>query len=296
MMTVEECNNALTKLQDTVSEHLRHDASMYHEKEDNEMNESLAMMIGQNSMRNGYGYGDGTWNNPFMYLIFLALFGRNGFGINGECMGAGQAMQSLGEIKSALAAGGNEQTRLANQIANVGTQMGFSKDFLYSAVMNNSEKICGAVNTLQAQLANGNHNILQQLCCLGSNIQQGLSGLAIGQERQTNALQQSMTQLGFINERNASDLRALVSREACETRQSAHADRDAILGWLTNDKIQSLQEKLTAAALEISQRNQTDAIKQAIYDARNTGAGYVNALNPNGSQSYPYWVNNTVQA
>ena len=303
MMTQEECCNALTKLQDVVTEHLSSDASKYHEEheEGTEMNESLAMMIGQNSMRNGYGYGDGTWNNPFMYLIFLALFGRNGFGYGGDCgnLGVNEAMRTLGEIKTGVAAGGLERTRIADQIANIGTQMGFSKDFLYSAIVNNGDKLCCAVNAIQGQLANGNKDILQQLCCLGSNLQQGLAGLALSNERQTNALQQNMAALGFAAEKNASDLKFQIAREGCETRQASHADRDAILQYLTQDKINSLQEKLAAASMEISQRNQTDTILNALRTGSGTGYGqyppYVNALFPNGSQAYPLWVNNTPQ-
>ena len=298
MMTAEECSNALMKLQETVSEHLKYDEK--NNEEECNMDNSLAMMIGQNSMRNGYGYGDGTWNNPFMYLIFLALFGRNGFGYGGDCgtLGVHDAMQALGEIKTGVAAGGLERTRIADQIANIGTQMGFSKDFLYSAIVNNGDKLCCAVNAIQGQLANGNKDILQQLCCLGSNLQQGLAGLALSNERQTNELQRNMAAMGFAQEKNASDLRYQIAREGCETRQAAHADRDAILQYLTQDKIASLQEKLTAASLEISQRNQTDTILNALRTGGGTGYGqypFVNALHPNGSQSYPLWVNNTPQ-
>lgn len=283
-------------------EDIGHDVdAMRYGEENGSMNNGWDSFLAGMNANNGR-YGDQmAWNNPMFYLIFLALFGRNGFGYNGGCGGLGmtEAMQSLGEIKSGLASGALERTRIADQIAQTGTQLGFSKDFIYSAVMNNSEKICCAVNTLQAQMSNGNHDILMQLCGLGSNIQQGLAGLALSNERQTNEIGKGLAALGYAQEKNASDLRFQIAKEGAETRQASHADRDAIIGWLTQDKIQSLQEKLTAASLEISQRNQTDALKEAIYNIRNGGNIYgqpVSALNPNGSQSYPYWVNNTVQS
>ena len=51
----------------------------------NGWNSPLAAMAMMNNGMNGFG-GNGWLNNPFIYLIFLAMFGRGfGFGNNGNC-------------------------------------------------------------------------------------------------------------------------------------------------------------------------------------------------------------------
>lgn len=56
---------------------------------------ALAAAILANGQYRGYGYGDGmgAWNNPFAYLMFLALFRNGGFGFDGN--GAGVATQGI---------------------------------------------------------------------------------------------------------------------------------------------------------------------------------------------------------
>ena len=69
--------------------------------------------------RNGCGYGDynNMWNNPFMYLIWLAMFnGGNAFGWNnGNCNGNGaitnahlDSVQS--ELQNSIYASNDQQT------------------------------------------------------------------------------------------------------------------------------------------------------------------------------------------
>lgn len=297
------------------------------------------MDAGWDSFLAGMNAGNGTnnnnamWNNPWIYFVWLALFSRGGglFGGYGSNAESTATMEALGEIKSALASGTVARENIASRIGDIGSQLGYSKDAIVGAIINNGDKLGSAIDHVQMALCSnskdtlmalanvGNmvqsgtasvQNAIQQCCCntqsainqgiasVNLEMAKGFAGTNLQNERQTNQLQSGLTGVAFANEKNFSDLRYLIAKEGCETRQSAHADRDAIIGWLTTDKIQSLQEKLTAASMEISQRNQTDALLSALRTGGGTGYGqypYVNALFPNGSQSYPLWVNNTPQ-
>ncbi len=52
---------------------------------------------------------------------------------------------------------------------------------------------------------------------IGSNVQQGLAGLALQTERQTNQLGTGLATLGFGQEKNASDIKFQIAKEGAET-------------------------------------------------------------------------------
>lgn len=128
----------------------------------NESALTAAIMAG----RNNYGMGD--WmNNPFAYLMFLALFRNGGFGIDG----AGTATQGI-ETQSQLNA---IRTQLQdNQNA----------DCIKSAVQGNGFAISQLAQTLGIDF-----NVLQKCCCdVQAAIQNVAGQVGFSAERVINAI------------------------------------------------------------------------------------------------------------
>lgn len=91
------------------------------------------------------------------------------------------------------------------------------------------------------------------ICQTNNNIDKGFASV-------NNALTQGFANIGFQNERNTSAIIA-----------AGHADTDRLLDYLNSQRITTLQEKLQAANVEISQRNQSDYI---LGQLRNNSCGY----------------------
>lgn len=132
-----------------------------------------AAILANNNNNNRYGYGDfgmnGWMNNPFAYLMFLALFRNGGFGFDGN--GAATTTQGV-ETQAQLNA---IRTQLQdNQNA----------DCIKSAVQGNGYAISQLAQTL-----NIDFNTLQKCCCdVQAAIQQVAGQVGFSAERVINAI------------------------------------------------------------------------------------------------------------
>lgn len=130
-----------------------------------------AAILANNNNRYGYGdFGMNSWaNNPFAYLMFLALFRNGGFGFDGN--GAGVATQGI-ETQAQLNA---IRTQLQdNQNA----------DCIKSAIQGN-----GFALSQLAQILNIDFNTLQKCCCdVQAAIQQVAGQVGFSAERVINAV------------------------------------------------------------------------------------------------------------
>ena len=168
----------------------------------NNLNNPMTAM----AMMNG-GMGNAMWNNPFVYIILLALFGNNGFwGNNGQC-GNNSQIQALAaqmsdnqnsnllmdgikgnaQAVSTLAANLNCDFNTLNTaicnvqsaIQNVAAQTGFS-----------AERVINAINTGDCGIITA----VKDCCC---NTQQSILKMGYEQQlatcNQTNTLTNEMT-------------------------------------------------------------------------------------------------------
>jgi hypothetical protein len=158
-------------------------------------------------MNNGMG-GNG-WNNPFMYLIWLAMFnGGNGFGFGGSANNAMQSNELMNQINSLRQQiGDNQLNNVAmdaikgnqNAIANLATSRNCDFNQLSTGLCNVRsaiEQVGGQVGFTSERVINavgmGDAAITSKLqdCCCGMKtavLEQGYqSQLAL--ERQTNTL------------------------------------------------------------------------------------------------------------
>ena len=218
----------------------------------------IAAVCGNNRNNDGgFGWGnDGAW-----WIIILLLFGWGGRGFGG--FGGGYAGNG-GSCGSPCA-----------------TQADLATGFNNSAVLNNLDGIenalCQGFNGVNTALLQGFAGVDNAVCTLGYNVQGGF-----------NALSAQLAQCCCDNRAAIADVKYTIANEGCDTRHTiynstrdiidnANANSRAILDFLTQDKISSLQAENQALKFQASQTAQ-NAVLQAAMDAntatilRRTGA------------------------
>lgn len=148
----------------------------------------------------------------------------------------------------------------------------------------------GAPPATQADLAAGFNNsaVLSGINGIDSALCQGFNGINTAILQGNNALSAQLAQCCCDNRAAIADVKYTIANEGCETRhalfnntrdiiENANANSRAILDFLTNDKIASLQSEVQSLRLSASQANQ-NAVLMAAMDAnkaeilRRTGA------------------------
>lgn len=209
----------------------------------------------------GYNNG-GMFGNDWAWIVILLLFGWGGRGFGGFGGGYGAGQGGCGCSPCA-------------------TQADLAAGFNNSAVLNNLDGIenalCQGFNGVNTALLQGFAGVDNAVCTLGYNVQGGF-----------NALSAQLAQCCCDNRAAIADVKYTIANEGCDTRHTiynstrdiidnANANSRAILDFLTQDKISSLQAENQALKFQASQTAQ-NAVLQAAMDAntatilRRTGA------------------------
>lgn len=250
---------------------------------DRDNDNALAAAILANSRNNDYGM-NGWMNNPFAYLMFLALFRNGGFGFgdwNGN--GAGVATQGIETqaqlnairtqlqdnqnadcIKSAIQGNGFALSQLAQTlnidynalqkcccdvqaaIQQVAGQVGFS-----------AERVINAANM-------GDLNIIQQLkdCCCTTQkaiLEQGYQNqLAIC--NQTGELRNGQRDLGVAISQGFAQVGYQQAADKCEIIRAGQDNTQRIIDTLNNHWKDEQAREIQDLKVQLSQLKQTDAI------------------------------------
>lgn len=276
--------------------------------QENSTNQMLPWMA---MMNGGGGFGNGMWNNPFVYLVWMWMMRwmNNGeFGNGNNC----QNLQSA-EIQSQLAGlreqiNTNQNTQLLmdaikgnsssletlstnlncdfgvlkdcccniqNAIATVGGQVGYS-----------SERVINAVER-------GNCDVIQAInnCCCNTQkaiIEQGYQN-QLASERQTyqitnsinqaaTATEKGFTTLSFQNQTQTCALQDAIKDTSATSTAQIIAKLDAMQNQALLDKIDALREKNSQQAVVINNAQQTATFGQMISQATTPIVAAVNAL------------------
>ena len=234
------------------------------------------------AMMNG-GMGNQWLNNPFLYLIFLAMFGGNGFGFgnrgqglqdaeiqgklnalsqqmsdnhnNGIALGAIQGNDAdIRTLQSSLNCDFNQlQTALCNvrnAITEVGGKVGYS-----------AEKVINAANL-------GNMNIIQQLkdCCCTT--QQNITRMGyenqLGQKDIINTMQAGFDRTNTGMERGFSAIGYQMATDKCDILRGAENNTQRIIDVLNSHWQSDLQQRYNDARLELSQQRQNATLIAAL--------------------------------
>lgn len=233
----------------------------------------------------GDGFGDGFGGNSGIWLILLFFLfgGRNGWGNTISEVAARAATEdSVKTVQNTLdtntildAIRGNRDaiTSLAQSmnmefnrvsecccatqrlIEQVGNATNLSiKDLSANIILQSKElsaliqNCCCETRTMMLQGFNG---VDKSLCSLNTNMLQGFSAVNTSVER------------GFASTAFETQ------KQTCDIIKNQDANTDKIIAWLNANKQSELEEKLSLARVEISQRNQTDAIFERLRNARN---------------------------
>ena len=204
----------------------------------------FAAMTGNNGMGN-------MWNNPFMYLIWLAMFNNGGGGFfgggnsNQQAIANGAAIQNLSDMiadnhnsdltMQAIAGNTAAITQLANML-NVST-----------------DKIATAVNVMSNQMQNGMCGIKTEILSQGYQNQlstcQQTNTILQQSQALTNTVQNGFTSIGYQLERNA-----------CDVKEASLANTQRILDTLNNHWGQEQQGIINSLQSQLSEQRILNAV------------------------------------
>lgn len=190
---------------------------------DNDNALTAAIMANGNNRRDDWGpmaamMNNNNWmNNPFAYIMFLALLRNGGFGWGGDGNGAGVATQGI-ETQAQLNA-------IRTQLQDTS-----NADYIKAAVQGNAF----AISQL-AQALNIDFNTLQKCCCdVQAAIQQVAGQVGFSAERVINAVNlgdsnviQALQNCCCQTQRQIADFRADIQLQSCkDTAELRNGQRD----------------------------------------------------------------------
>ena len=258
------------------------------DRDNNDNALTAAILANDNNRRDDWGAmmggGMNNWmNNPFAYLMFLALFRNGGFGFGGD--GAGTATQGI-ETQAQLNA---IRTQLQdNQNA----------DCIKSAIQGN-----GFALSQLAQMLNIDFNTLQKCCCdVQAAIQQVAGQVGFSAERVINAVNlgdcnviQALQNCCCQTQRQIADFRGDLFLQNCkDTAELRNGQRDlgfAITQGFSSTAFQAQQDKcdtlnnhwkdeqalkIQDLKFELSQERQNNLINERSNRLGNCGCGWNN--------------------
>ena len=240
-------------------------------------NDPMAMA----AMMNG---GMNSWNNsPWMYLIFLALFGGGGFGWgnrNGQFQDA-EIQSKLNQLSTQMQ-DGNNTNLLMDAIKGNNTALGqlasnLNCDFnqLQSgvcAIQAAIQEVGGKVGYSAERVINavnlGDMNIVQQMkdCCCQTQqniIRMGYEN-QLGQKDIVNGMQQGFSYTNTGIERVAANLGFQISQMACDLKTNANDNTQRIIDTMNAHWQSDLQQRYNDARLELSQQRQNATLIAAL--------------------------------
>lgn len=209
-----------------------------------------------NGGMNGFG-GDWIW----ILVVFALLFGwgGNGFGNNG---GNGGAVPYM----------------VGNTYTDAAIQRGFDNQSVINKLNGIEQGICNLgydnlaqMNNLGMAVANGFHGVDNAICNLGYTTQQGFNATQVAMLQGQNALQtqladcccQTQRAIDGVNYNMATNTCAITNQMNNNTRdiiESNNAGTRAILDYLCQDKIATLQAENQSLKLAASQADQNNFI------------------------------------
>lgn len=210
---------------------------------------------------NGMWGGDGAWW-IVIFVLFFAFggWGNNGFGNNG---GNG---------------GGAVPYMVGSTYTDAAIQRGFDNQSVINKLNGIEQGICSLgydnlaqMNNLGMAVANGFHGVDNAICNLGYTTQQGFNATQVAMLQGQNALQtqladcccQTQRAIDGVNYNMATNTCAITNQMNNNTRdiiESQNAGTRAILDYLCQDKISTLQAENQSLKLAASQADQNNFI------------------------------------
>lgn len=193
--------------------------------------------VGQGNANNG-GWGNGAWGAEWLWIIVLfALFGNNGwgFGGNGGC-GNGNLNYELGKVAT------------SNDVA-----VGFAQNATLSSLNDLKLGQAGIQQTLCQGFSGVNTAILQS----ANTLQNAICQLGYEQQNCCCQTQRAIDGVNYNMEQNTCNITNAINTSTRDIIDSQRDGTNAILNFLTQEKISSLQAENAALTAQLSQNAQT---------------------------------------
>ncbi len=228
-------------------------------------------------------------NNPFIYLVFLMMFGRNGlWGNNGNGLQDAEIQSKLNQLSTQMQDGNNTSLLMdavkGNNAAIGQLASNLNCDFnqLQSAicgVQSAIQQVSGAVGYSAEKVINaanlGDLNIVQQLkdcCCttqqnivkMGYESQLGQKDIINTIQTQTLAMQQGHNNITTEILRNLATITAQNQQDKCDILRSGEMNTQRIVDVLNQHWQADLQQRYNDARLELSQQRQNAELIAAL--------------------------------
>ena len=188
---------------------------------------------GNNNNCGGWGM-DGGWLVWILLIFALAGGGLGGFGWGGGFGGAGlQGMATRADI--------NE---------------GFALNNITSGITSVQQGICDSTYALTNAINNGNHNLTVGMMQGFNGVERGFCDLSHQLSDCCCKTQQSIQDVRYDMAREACDTRNLIQTTTRDIIDGQNANTRAILDFLTQDKIQTLQAENQSLKFAASQAAQ----------------------------------------
>lgn len=187
-----------------------------------------------NGYGNGYGFG-GDWASWIILFLIFGMFGwgGNGFGFGGFGGGAMNGALTRGELCQ---------------------DMNFND--LQSGVRGLSQGICDSTFALNNTITNGFAGVQQTLCQGFSGINTGLMQQGYETRLGVNALSNQLQQCCCDLRAGQADIKYTMAKDTCDITNAISGSTQQILGFLTQEKISSLQAENQALKFAASQSAQ----------------------------------------
>ena len=187
----------------------------------------------------GYNRNDGMWGDGgwWIILLFLAFgWGGNGFGYGGNRNG-GYPCATQADVRAAV-----DQQTLISKLDQQTYGLATSTYDLNNTLMNGFHGVDNAVCQIGYQTQQGFNNLGHQIseCCCG--VQRSIDGVNYNLATQTNAIQNAM----------CNNTRDIIDNQNANSR--------AVLDFLVNDKLATLQAENQNLKLKASQAEQNNLL------------------------------------
>lgn len=222
-------------------------------------------------------------NNPFAYIMFMAMFGNGGFGWGnrGNQVQDAEIQAKLNQLSTQMQDGNNTNLLMdaikGNNVALGQLASNLNCDFnqLQSgvcAVQAAIQEVGGKVGYSAERVINainlGDLNIIQQMkdCCCQTQqniIKMGYEN-QLGQKDIVNGMQQGFSYTNTGLERGFSNIGYQMSQLACELKTNDNANTQRIIDTMNCHWQQELQQKYQDARLELSQQRQNATLIAAL--------------------------------
>lgn len=195
---------------------------------------------GGNCNNGGFWGGDGGWIFGIIILAMVFGWGRGGFGGFGGFGGGGastdpglQGLATRADVNEAIAFNGVERGISAIQ-----------------------QGICDSTFALNNTMTNGFHGVDTAICNLGYQTQTGFNSLGAQLAQCCCDTQAAIQGVRYDMATQACDTRNTIQNTTRDILDNNNANTRAILDFLTQDKISSLQSENQALKFQASQANQ----------------------------------------